>query len=103
MGVYYALPYRLCHNYSMDYYPYVTRRLLHLFSVSKLTNVTSVDVEPDFGYVTRINYQDGSHRVTYGCNLGLNTGAAGELSKDKGFTKYMLGRIGVTCAEGDVF
>ncbi|MGD0284330.1 MAG: hypothetical protein ABSB12_01920 [Candidatus Saccharimonadales bacterium] len=86
-----------------EHYPYVTRRLVHLFEIGALTNVKDFDIEPDYGYVSRINYVDGSHRVTYGSDLGLNEGAACELAKDKGHTKFMLRTIGVECPEGEEF
>lgn len=85
------------------HYPYVTRSLLRLFNDGKLTNVSSVNVEPDYGYVARINYIDGTFRITYGNDLGLNTSASGSLAKDKGFTKFMLRNIGVTCPDGQEF
>ncbi len=85
------------------HYPYVTRRLLHLFSVGKLTNIQSIDVEPDYEYVAHITYKDGSHRITYGNDLGINTGAAISLASDKGHTKFLLRTLGVTCPAGEVF
>ena len=50
---------------SQDRYPYVTRSLLRLYQNGDLQNVTDIDIEPDYGYVSRITYIDGSHRVTY--------------------------------------
>jgi len=88
---------------SQDHYPYLTRCLLDLYAAGTLTNVTDVLVEPDYGYVTRITYHDGSHRVTYGNDLGLNTGAAGELARDKGHTKFLLRAIGIACPHGGEF
>lgn len=84
-------------------YPYVTMRALHLFNEGALDNVKHIDVEPDYGYVTRISYKDGGHRITYGNDLGLNTGSACELAKDKGHTKFMLRTIGVETPEGREF
>jgi D-alanine-D-alanine ligase-like ATP-grasp enzyme len=86
-----------------EHYPYVTRSLIRLFGKQALTNVTSIDVEPKYGYVSRLSYTDGSHRVTYGNDLGLNTGSAENLANDKGHTKFMLRSIGVECPEGEEF
>lgn len=91
------------HNPIPDYYPYVTRRLLELFQEGALTNIDTVDVEPDYGYVARITYNDGSHRITYGNDLGINAGAACDLAKDKGHSKFVLRAIGVNCPEGEEF
>jgi hypothetical protein len=88
---------------SRDYYPYVTRAILRLMDEGKLTQVTHVDVEPNYGYVTRLTYQDGSYRITYGNDLGLNNAAAYELAKDKGHTKFILRTMNVNCPEGAEF
>lgn len=86
-----------------DHFPYVTRSLLRLYEEGHLSNVTAIDVEPDYGYVARVSYSDGSHRITYGNDLGLNTGAACDLAKDKGHSKFMLRTIGVNCPKGEEF
>jgi glutathione synthase/RimK-type ligase-like ATP-grasp enzyme len=86
-----------------EHYPYVTRRLIRLFNQGVLTNVNSIDVEPEYGYVARINYIDDSHRVIYGNDLGLNAGAACELAKDKGHAKFLLRTLGVACPKGAEF
>ena len=86
-----------------DYYTYVTRSAIRLFNEGALTNVTAIAVEPDYGYTTRLSYDDGSFRITYGNDLGLNTGAACDLAKDKGHTKFMLRNIGIKHPEGQEF
>lgn len=88
---------------SREHYPYVTRSLLRLYENGALHDVTHIDVEPDYGYVARITYQDGSHRVTYGNDLGLNTGASADLAKDKGHTKFMLRTLGIKHPKGEEF
>lgn len=85
------------------HYPYVTRSLIRLFNRGDLTNVSDVVVEPRYGYVSRIQYNNGTFRVTYGNDLGLNTGAAEDLAKDKGYTKFMLRSVGVKCPRGEEF
>lgn len=86
-----------------EHYPYVTRSLIRLYEHGALTNVAGIVVEPDYGYVAAITYHDGSHRITYGNDLGLNNAAACDLSKDKGHSKFMLRSIGVNCPEGSEF
>lgn len=88
---------------SREHYPYVTRSLVRLFNEGKLTNVRDVVVEPRYGYVSQIQYSDDSFRITYGNDLGLNTGSSEDLAKDKGYTKFMLRTMGVDCPEGDEF
>ncbi len=85
------------------HYPYVTRSLLRLYENGALTNVDNIDVEPAYGYVARITYADGSHRITYGNDLGLNAAAPSNLAKDKGHSKFMLRTIGVNCPAGEEF
>lgn len=60
-------------------------------------------MEPGYGYLARIQYTDGSSRITYGNDLGLNTGTSLELAKDKGHTKFVLNHLGVTVPEGKEF
>ena len=50
--------------------------------------------------MSRLSYTNGDHRITYGNDLGLNTGAAEDLARDKGHTKFMLRTIGVDCPDG---
>ena len=88
---------------SREHYPYVTRSLVRLFNEGRLTNVKGVTVEPRYGYVSQIEYNDDTFRITYGNDLGLNTGSAEDLAKDKGYTKFMLRALGVECPEGDEF
>lgn len=58
-----------------EHYPYVTRSMVDLFNEGRLTNVTDVTVEPNYGYVAQLEYTDGTYRITYGNDLGLNSGA----------------------------
>ncbi len=88
---------------SKEHYPYVSRSLIRLFNEGRLDNVKSVLVEPEYGYLASINYKDGSTRITYGNDLGLNTGTSGELAKDKGHTKFILRNLGVAVPEGREF
>lgn len=86
-----------------EHYSYVTRSLLRLHGQGMLPNITDIDVEPEYGYTTRITYVDGRQRVTYGNDLGLNLGAASSLAADKGHTKFMLEAIGVAYPAGEEF
>jgi len=85
------------------HYPYITRSLIRLFEEGKLTNIKDIIVEPEYGYVSRINYIDGTFRIIYGADLGLNIAASADLAKDKGFTKFMLRKIGINCPDGKEF
>jgi D-alanine-D-alanine ligase-like ATP-grasp enzyme len=88
---------------SRDYYPFVTRTVLRLMAEGRLPNITSIDVEPDYGHMTRIGYRNGSYRVTFGYNFGINLASSTELAKDKGYTKLVLGRMGIRCPKGEEF
>lgn len=88
---------------SRDHYAYVTRSLIKLYNEGALTNVVGIDVEPEYGYTARLRYTDGTYRITYGNDLGLNPGAAEDLAKDKGHTKFLLRAIGVECPDGREF
>ena len=65
------------------HYPFVTRMISELFNSDALTNDMQVEVEPEFGYVTRITYNNGKVRITRANDVGLNSGAACDVVKDK--------------------
>jgi D-alanine-D-alanine ligase-like ATP-grasp enzyme len=88
---------------SKNHYPYVTKSIIRLANTGALSNVTAIDIEPEYGYVTRLTYNNGSHRITYGNDLGLNSAAACDLAQDKGHTKYMLRTLGIHCPNGKEF
>ena len=85
------------------HFTYVTRSLIRLFNEGRLTNVDSLYVEPEYGYLARVGYTDGSYRITYGNDLGLNTGTSSELAKDKVYTKKILAEMDVKVPEGEGF
>jgi D-alanine-D-alanine ligase-like ATP-grasp enzyme len=85
------------------HYHYVTRVLVDLFRASALPDVVSVEVEPKWGYATRIRYRGGETRLTYGSDVGLNPGSAVEIARDKEFTKWFLARSGFNVPRGDAF
>jgi D-alanine-D-alanine ligase-like ATP-grasp enzyme len=66
-------------------------------------NVDYVDVEPEYGYFTRLVYKNGQTRITYGNDLGLNPSASVDLAKDKGHTKFLLREMGINCPDGKEF
>src|SRR2546430_9863593 len=86
-----------------SHYPYVTRMVASLFAEGALTNVVSVDIEPEYGYVARLRYTNGAYRLTRGNDVGLNSGAANDVVKDKAYTKYFLRSSGVECPVGEAF
>jgi D-alanine-D-alanine ligase-like ATP-grasp enzyme len=85
------------------HYPYVTRMALELYECGALPDVASIEVEPEYGYATRITYRCGARRMTYGNDVGLNPGAAADVAQDKAYTKFFLQQQGVTCAAGGAF
>lgn len=85
------------------YYHVTVNHVLKLFHEGALGNVAKVEVEPDYGYAARLTYTDGSVRIIYGYDLGLNPAAAYYLAKDKGYTKMLLRAIGVNCPDGAEF
>lgn len=85
------------------HYAFVARTLLELFSQGMLGNVLDVEVEPEWGYVSRIRYKNGAVRITYGNDIGLNPGAAADVARDKAYTKLLLERMGVATPRGEAF
>lgn len=86
-----------------SYYPYTTHVMLSLYNEGRLPHVNSVEVEPEYGYISRLTYDTGSHRVLFGNDIGINLAAPHELAKDKGHTKFMLRAIDVRCPDGAEF
>jgi D-alanine-D-alanine ligase-like ATP-grasp enzyme len=85
------------------HYPYVTRMLLELERDGLLPHVKTVEVEPQYGYAARITYLDGRVRLTHGGDVGLNTGAACDVLRDKEHTKFLLEARGFVCPRGRAF
>jgi D-alanine-D-alanine ligase-like ATP-grasp enzyme len=77
--------------------------VIRLFREGALSNVSSVEVEPEWGYTTRLRYRSGAIRITYGNDIGLNAGAATELARDKAYTKLFFKNIGAHAPEGSAF
>jgi D-alanine-D-alanine ligase-like ATP-grasp enzyme len=85
------------------HYAFVTRMVIELFQRGDLPDVASIEVEPEWGYVTRIAYRGGETRMTYGNDIGLNSGAASDVASDKAFTKHFLQRSGFETPAGSAF
>jgi len=85
------------------HYPYLSQKIIEIYLNGELDNVEEVLVEPNFGYVTKINYIDGSNRITNGNDIGVNLASATHLAKDKGHTKLLLNAIGINTPEGRDF
>lgn len=85
------------------HYLFVTRLLIDLYEAGELPQVVNIDIEPEYGYVGRIEYHDGSARLFRGTNVGVNDHGSTEISKDKGYTKYFLRNLGYHTAPAKVF
>jgi D-alanine-D-alanine ligase-like ATP-grasp enzyme len=72
-----------------------------LFDRGDLPNVRAIDIEPRYGYATKISYRNGAVRMTRSSDIGVNPHAAAEISKDKAYTKYFLTRLGIDCPPGE--
>jgi D-alanine-D-alanine ligase-like ATP-grasp enzyme len=85
------------------HYAFVTRMVIELFRAGALPDVQSIEVEPEWGYATRISYRGGETRMTYGNDIGLNSGAASDVVTDKAYTKHFLQRSGFATPAGAAF
>lgn len=88
---------------SQPHYPLTTRILLDLYTRGELPAVQALDIEPTYGYVGRVLYDNGAVRMFRRTNVGVNNHGASEMSKDKGYTKYFLQRLGFQTPPGRVF
>lgn len=85
------------------HYPFVTRLALTLFHQGGLSNVRRLEVEPEFGYAARLQYRNGSVRMTSGNDLGINSAAASAVVRDKVYAKHFLTKSGFSCVPGEAF
>ncbi len=85
------------------HYSFVTRTLLDLFYSGTLANVVEVEAEPKWGHAARIRYRNGAIRITYGNDIGLNSGAAADVARDKAYTKMFLERMHIATPRGEAF
>ena len=74
-----------------------------MYQAGELPSVVDIAVEPEYGYISRVTYQDGSHRIIRGNDLGLNPSTSRDMAADKGHTKFLLRNIGVECPQGEEF
>jgi len=104
LSVYIARPLK---RYSMiesrQDYPFLTRLMIEMFNTGKLTRVTEMDIEAEFGYVGRLVYDDGVIRYFKGSNLDVNRHGSAEIVKDKGFAKYFMRRLGYETPQAQIF
>ena len=88
---------------SRPHYPFITKLLIELFNAGGLANVVLVQVEPVYGYVGRMVYQNGAVRFFRGSSMGMNRLGASEVARDKGYTKHFLEQLGYHTPPGKVF
>lgn len=84
-------------------YSFITRLLIDLFESGELPNICEITIEPEYGYVGRIVYQNGSVRLFRGADVGINSSSAKQVATDKGYTKYFLTHLGYETPPGRVF
>lgn len=85
------------------HYPFPMRLLIELFNAGELPNIDSIALEPTYGYAGRLVYKNGSIRMLRGNNIDINPHGASEISKDKGYSKYFLQKLGYNTSLGQVF
>ncbi len=85
------------------HYAFLTRMLIDLFRQGELPNVRDITIEPEYGYVGRVLYQNQSARMFRGSDVGVNTSGAKQIAVDKGYTKYFLNVLGYQTPPGKVF
>lgn len=88
---------------SKPHYPFPVRLLIEMFNADELQNIESIIHEPTYGFAGRITYKNGSFRMIRGNNLDINSHGASEISKDKGYSKFLLEKLGYKTPKGRVF
>lgn len=87
-------------NTSPVHYSYSVRTALRLKLEGNLHAVRNILVEPTYGYMAQLVYEDGSTRMVYGNDIGLNTAASAAIAQDKVYTKFILRHAGVSVPDG---
>lgn len=85
------------------HYTYLTNALIEAFNSRTLPDISDITIEPDYGYFSIIHYIDGTNRVIFGHDPGLNSGASEQLANDKGYSKFVLRQLGIKCPIGKEF
>jgi D-alanine-D-alanine ligase-like ATP-grasp enzyme len=84
-----------------DHYPHVTRLIAELFDRGDLPNIRAIEIEPRYGYATRMTYVNGGVRITRSTDIGVNSSSASAIAKDKAYTKHFLTELGIDCPSGE--
>ena len=87
----------------MAHYSSVAKILIDLFHNGELPNIREMTIEPEYGYVGRVAYQNDSVRMFRGGDVGINSSSAKQVSADKGYAKYFLTLLGYHTPPGKVF
>lgn len=85
------------------HYAFVVRLLASLINEGELPMIAQVDVEPVYGHVARIVYQDGYVRMIRGGRTGINPHGSALIARDKGYSKTFLRRAGYTTPDWQTF
>lgn len=83
-------------------YPFVGTLLLDLWQAGELPMVRDVLIEPRYGHVARVLYDNGSVRMVRNGRVGVNSNSASEVAKDKAYTKFFLRELGYNTPAGDL-
>ncbi|QPC85031.1 ATP-grasp domain-containing protein [Phototrophicus methaneseepsis] len=84
-------------------FPFGTRLLIDLINAGELPMIVQADIEPVYGYVGRLVYEDGTVRFFRNSNKGINNHGASAICTDKGYTKYFLDHLGYRVPGGETF
>ena len=83
-------------------YPFVGSLVLDLWHSGELPNVRDVLIEPRYGHVARLVYDNGAVRMIRNGRVGVNSNSASEIAKDKGYTKFFLRELGYNTPHGEL-
>jgi D-alanine-D-alanine ligase-like ATP-grasp enzyme len=84
------------------HYAFATKILIDLFNKGELPLIRAISIEPEYGYVGRLVYQDHSIRMFRGSDVGINSASAMQMATDKGYAKYFLDLLGYQTPKGKV-
>jgi hypothetical protein len=85
---------------SLPHYPFVSRMILDLWHANQLPQVASLWVEPEWGHLVRLVYNDGTTRVLRASACDINAQGAAAVARDKADTRTMLQALGYCVPQG---
>ncbi|MBK9748804.1 MAG: hypothetical protein IPO91_18780 [Chloroflexi bacterium] len=85
------------------HYTHVVKSLIRMFEAGQLSNVITIYVEPDYGFVAQVKYRNLSVRYIHGASVDVNANGASFIATDKAHAKRFMTALGYRTPIGKAF